>query len=229
MMLDTSFSVMVVGSGRMGSQIVKTLKKASISIFQVVDTAHPPIITNQHQPSMILDFSHPDCLYWIAPYVKQYHIPLIGGTTGYHDFQKQTLHDLSKEAPIFYDTNYAIGIAILKKIVENYAPLLSQYFDMGISELHHLNKKDKPSGTALQLSQMLQQHTTKDISLHSLRGGNSPGTHTLYFLGNEEELIFQHISHHRSIFMHGILQAIHFLKQQSNGFYTMHDVLKDIE
>lgn len=218
-------SIMIIGSGNMGSAIIKALEKSYIPIFQVVDTKHPPHISNTKKPSMIIDFSHPDCLYWIAPYIKEYHIPFIGGTTGYSKNQLEILSELSQHTPIFYDTNYSLGIALLKKIVNSYADLLSLHFQIEISELHHKKKKDSPSGTAKQLCQLFEPYTNEKISIHSLRGGNSPGTHTIYFLGNGEELIFQHISHQRSIFIDGILQAITFLKDKTSGFYTMNDLV----
>lgn len=217
-------SIMVVGSGKMGSEIIHALTQASIPIFQVVDSRHPPNISETHQPTMIIDFSHPDCLYWIAPYLTKYHIPFIGGTTGYSNQQLETLYNLSKHTPIFYDTNYSVGIALLKKILETYTPYLTPYFQIEISELHHINKKDKPSGTAKQLHQLLHAVSHQEIPIHSMRGGSNPGTHSIYFLGNGEELIFQHISYQRSIFTDGILQAIAYLEDKTNGYYTMQNL-----
>ncbi len=223
-MNNLNTSIMVVGSGNMGSAIIQALKQASIPIFQVVNTTHPPHISKNKKPSMIIDFSHPDCLYWIAPYIQKYHIPFIGGTTGYKDDQLEILLKLSHNSPVFYDTNYSLGIALLKKMIQTSASLLTSHFQIEISELHHQKKKDSPSGTAKQLQHLLEAFSNDTIPIHSIRGGSSPGTHTIYFLGNGEELIFQHISHQRSIFTDGILQAITFLEDKTNGFYTMNDI-----
>lgn len=187
----------------------------------------------------IIDFSHPDFLPAIVRYVSCHPVPLVIATTGYSDEQVRQIHDLSKQVPVVFSSNFSPGIAILSRILREVSPLLSGW-DVEIVEMHHNRKLDAPSGTALALADAIDGQNNlprlagrsgngrrgQEIGFHSIRCGSVSGKHDVIFAGPDEILTFSHQAQDRSLFAHGAVLAMKFaLRQEHPGLFSMEDVL----
>jgi 4-hydroxy-tetrahydrodipicolinate reductase len=163
------------------------------------------------------------------------------GTTG---FTAEELSRASKAAdtiPLIISPNMSAGVNLLFKVVGEVARVLDD-FDAEIVEIHHNKKKDSPSGTASRLAEAIAAarpssllvhgrhgivgpRKREEIGMHSLRGGDVVGEHTVIFAGEGERFELTHRAHSRRTMARGTLRAIHFIHQKGPGFYTMADVL----
>ncbi len=144
--------------------------------------------------------------------------PIVIGTTGHADFAP--IHAAAKHLPIFYASNFSLGAAILKKLSTFTAAHFAS--DIDLIEMHHTNKKDAPSGTALHLLNHLP-----NARVHSLRSGQTIGEHTLIFNNAEEKITLSHQVHSRDAFAKGALAAARFLVNKPPGLYSMDNLFTE--
>ena len=168
-----------------------------------------------------LDFSSPAALSSLLDQCLESKKPVVIGTTGYGEKEKQMLENASKYIPLFYTSNFCLGIALLQEIVHTLSQKLGTLASIDIIEAHHAHKKDRPSGTALSLSEAAGSSAT----IHSIRAGDIAGEHTILFALEGERLELKHQVHSRDAFAKGALQAVQFLKSQPPGYYTMKELL----
>ncbi len=235
--------VLIIGKGRMATLIKTKAEEQGYEVLGLVD------VFDQAQgkelaarADVILDFSHKDSLPMIADLMENTHAALVEGTTGYTDKEMHLLEKLAKEHPVMFSANYSLGIAVLKMLCKQAAGPLDG-FDVEIVELHHRNKKDAPSGTALALAEAIDPDHARyvygrtpesdargsEIGFHSLRGGSAAGDHSVYFLGDQEQVILSHHADDRSIFVNGAFKAANWLKDQPNGLYGMDDLMSALQ
>ena len=147
--------------------------------------------------------------------------PILIGVTGLSDEQLNYLKESSKKIPIFYAPNFSIGIAIMKKLVEQMASLFYPDAMLSITETHHIHKKDAPSGTA----KLLATAVGREVDIKSLRIGETIGIHEITFDSPEEQISLKHTAQSRDVFAKGALAAARFLSTQSPGLYTMESLM----
>ena len=147
--------------------------------------------------------------------------PILIGVTGLSHEQLAYLQESSKKIPIFYAPNFSIGIAIMKKLVEQTASLFHPDAILSITETHHIHKKDAPSGTA----KLLATAAGLDVEIKSLRIGETIGIHEITFDSPEEQIFLKHTAQSRDVFAKGALIAARFLSTQSPGLYTMESLM----
>lgn len=192
---------------------------------------------------VIVDFSHPAALKSVLDYAVSKGIPLIVATTGLSDEQVVEIKKNTQQIPILYSANMSLGVNLLLELVKKATKLLYTNFDIEIVEKHHNQKIDAPSGTALALANAINQslpekykyvydrHTCRvkrskdEIGMHSIRGGNIAGDHTVIFAGNDEIIELRHTANSKEVFGVGALKAAVFLYDKKPGFYTMQDLL----
>lgn len=151
--------------------------------------------------------------------------PFVLGTTGFHSGQMQEIERLSRSVPMVHAPNFSAGIAVLSRIAGEAARLLGSGYDCEIVEMHHRHKKDAPSGTAKKLVEVLGKAGEKGVTVHSVRGGDIVGDHTVILAGEGERLELSHRASSRVAFAQGVLRAIRFIVGKPNGLYTIEDVL----
>ena len=232
--------VLIGGKGRMASLIRDLLVQRGHTVTGMADALDLSELETFAAADMVIDFSHRDNLGWIIDYVRKNNCALVYGTTGLSDGQKQQLHDLSLEYPVFYSANFSYGVAVLQEILKKAVPLLKDTFDMELSETHHNKKADAPSGTAKALLEIMNADheyeevygrsgmcgaRKKEIGVHSLRGGTEAGEHTVYFFGDQETITITHHAADRKIFVNGAVRAAEFLEGKPAGMYTMQDLM----
>ena len=147
--------------------------------------------------------------------------PIVIGTTGHPYPIQDLLIEASKKIPIFYAPNFSYGIALLMETIQRYHQALPKK-EVSIEEVHHKNKKDRPSGTALMI---IQQMPELSIPVTSHRVEDGIANHTIDFTLEDEVLSLSHKALSRNVYAIGALKSAHFLFSKPPGLYTMSDLL----
>jgi len=157
-------------------------------------------------------------------------LPLVEGTTGW----KESIDDVRQlvgtdRGALVYGANFSIGVNIFYRIVNNTAKLFSKLseYEVFLEEQHHSRKKDAPSGTALKIKSIVEQHIDKEFSVATTRAGNIPGTHRVGFDGPADQILLEHTARSREGFASGALLAAEWIIGK-RGFYEFSDVMEEI-
>jgi 4-hydroxy-tetrahydrodipicolinate reductase len=172
-------------------------------------------------PQVVLDFSNPAAISRTIEVCGENKSALVLGTTGLDDTDVAAVRELSALVPVVHSSNFCAGINILSMILADYSNILADW-GMEIGEMHHDKKKDAPSGTAL----MLMASSGRKCPAHSVRLGNLPGDHAVYFANGDELITFSHRIISRSVLSRGALTAANFAHGAPCGYYEFKDVLR---
>lgn len=205
-------------SGRLGSEVKNVLNEAGHELVFQYDIDGEQYIEN---PEILIDCSLPDVFEKTIGYQSSFHTPLIVATTGLSEQQLSQLKSLSNNYPVVQSYNYSIGIQVLLKLSAIAFDKLKDW-DIEITETHHRFKKDKPSGTAKMIQDIVKE---KNVNISSLRLGNVAGDHTISFGGLGEVLSITHSATSRRTFAEGILKSAEFVIEKGKGFYSFTDVV----
>jgi len=219
----------VIGiSGRMGKELIKSSSKSFIEIIDGVGSENFQNLKKILKKSKVaIDFSSPAILKDILNTAIITNTPLVIGTTGYSEDDFNKIKSASTKIPIFYSSNFSIGIALLLEFAKKASKMLKN-FDIDILEKHHILKKDIPSGTAITLANEIKKSVSKDVNIHSIRASNIVGEHTVFFTNETESIELKHSAHLRSVFANGALKAAEFIYNKKPSLYYMKDLLGDI-
>ena len=178
----------------------------------------------------IIDFSHFSLLEEVLESAIEKNVPLLIATTGHSEEQLKKINEAADKIPLIKAANTSVGVTVLNE------------FDIEVIEKHHNRKIDAPSGTANTLVEVINanldedynivygreghsKRQEKEIGVHSIRGGNIVGEHSVIFAKNDEIIEIKHEALSRKIFSDGSVKAINYLKDKKSGMYTMKDVL----
>ncbi len=197
------------------------------------------------QGDVVIDFSSHDATAGTAALCVQHKKAMVIGTTGHSDADRSRIADFKSQIPIVLASNYSTGVNTLFWLTRKAAEILGEGFDLEVVEMHHRLKKDAPSGTAKTLAEILAEvrqqqlskvirhgregivgeRTAAEIGMHSLRGGDVVGDHTVIFATNGERLELTHKASSRETFANGALRASQWVVKQGPGLYDMQNVL----
>ena len=233
-------NIFLSGYGKMGHMVQELAVARGWSVIGHADIDCPENYETAPKADVCIDFSGVGAQKALAAYIRRTKTPLLSGTTGLTEPDFDVLRDLSKEVPVIWTANYSTGVAVLKKLLREYAPVLGDW-DKEIIELHHNQKVDAPSGTAKQLLQAIDPEGTalvvhgregmcgkrkeNEIGVFSLRGGTVAGEHTVCFFGEDECLEFTHKAQSRRVFAAGAVRAAEALADKPAGFYTLEELI----
>jgi 4-hydroxy-tetrahydrodipicolinate reductase len=180
----------------------------------------------------VIDFTTPAVSVDIAEKAAEAGLVHVIGTTGFTEEQEARVAAASQNAVIIKSGNMSLGANLLAALVSRAAKVLRD-FDVQIVEMHHQQKKDAPSGTALMLGRAAADSRANHVSdavdsgvgFASLRGGTVVGEHKVIFAGAHERLILEHVAEDRSIFARGAIAAAKWGRGRTRGLYSMSDVL----
>jgi len=187
---------------------------------------------------VVLDFTRPEGTLALLDRAQA----LVIGTTGFTEEDKDRIAQAAKRIPIVQAANFAVGVNTVYKLADMAARILGEGYDVEIVEAHHRDKVDAPSGTALQLGEiiagamnkkdfvfgrrgMIGERQPKQIGFHSIRGGDIVGEHTVIFAGVGERVEVTVRSQSRLTYANGALRAAKWLKGRPPALYAMTDVL----
>ena len=173
---------------------------------------------------VLMDMSSPQFFEEIVKYCKSKKVPLILASTGHSEEQIDILRELSQIVPIMHAPNLSVGINLVKKIL-NFYPLDDLANSIEIIETHHKNKLDSPSGTAIELRNLIESKNSEvKISLKSIRDEDSVGIHTIKLNMANETIEITHRANSRKIFAQGAITAVHWIKTQKPGLYSLGNI-----
>jgi 4-hydroxy-tetrahydrodipicolinate reductase len=233
---------LIGAKGRMGQTIAELAgREPNMEIVAQCD------LGDELEPAMkncdvVIDFSQADATEQICGSVLAQGRPLVIGTTGQSAGQRAIIENAARTVPIVLASNFSVGVNTLFWLTGKAAELLGPQFDLEILETHHRMKKDAPSGTAKTLAEVLQkarktekrrygregnvgERDSSEIGIHSIRGGDVVGDHTVVFAGPGERLELTHRASNRDTFAKGALRAARWVIGQPAGHYSMQDVL----
>lgn len=192
---------------------------------------------------VIVDFSNPIALAGLLEFAVANSLPAVIATTGFNDAQVGLIKAASKRIPVFFTANMSLGVNLLCELAKKAARVLGNSFDVEIVEMHHNQKLDAPSGTALMLANAINEefdnsmayefdrHSKREkrprneIGIHSVRGGTITGEHEIIFAGHDEVITLSHSARSKELFATGALSAAAFIDGRQAGLYTMADML----
>ena len=243
--LNTKLKIGIIGyQGKMGQEIYKVLQSKNVEIITdggELNGDKKNIFINS---DVIIDFSSTEGLSECLDLAVKFKKPLVSGSTPMTDELMQKILQASKQTKICWSANMSIGIAVVKKIASQTAKVLKEY-DCEILEMHHNQKKDAPSGTAVAIGMAISQarkqnfddisvfgrsglskRKENEIGFSSIRGGSIFGEHEIMFIGQNDKITISHQAFNRTLFAVGAVEcAFQILKQKSNGLFTIEDLI----
>lgn len=235
--------IALIGYGKMGHEIEAAALERNHQIVLTIDRDNQNDLTfdNIRKADVAIEFSTPHTVFQNIMVCLEAGVPVVVGTTGWLDKLEEIKAIANNgKTSLFYASNYSIGVNLyfrLNKILANYFNSVKGY-SAAIKEIHHTQKLDAPSGTAITLAQiiaesideitgwtLLPERVENKIPIEAVRVANIPGTHSVIFDSEQDEIIFVHRAKSRRGFALGAVLAGEFLIGKK-GFFTMDDLLK---
>lgn len=217
---------LVGAAGRMGSEIIKAAESEGCEVTVEMNAGADWKKIKPDSFDVAVDFSSPEGMTSAVDYCVKHKKPIVSGVTGLNKQHWAALQTASKKIPLLYSANMSLGIAAFNAMIQQ--TKMIENWDFQIEEVHHNQKKDRPSGTALLLQKTLNATLKRENpEPQSLRGGGVPGIHTLWAMGPEETLTIQHTAFSRGVFARGALQAARWLFDKGKaGLYDLSHLYK---
>ena len=254
-------------SGRMGRMLIEAVAGASdLALAGALEMAGSPALGHDAtaflggasgvritadlraglaDAQVLIDFTRPEGTLAHLQVCSERGVKAVIGTTGFSPAQKAAIAAHAQRVAVMLAPNMSVGINVVIKLLGVAARALSEGYDIEVIEAHHRHKVDAPSGTALQLGEVLAaalgrelkdcavyarqgvtgERDPSSIGFATVRGGDIVGDHTVLFAGTGERIEITHKAGSRSTFAQGALRAARFLASKDTGLFDMNDVL----
>jgi len=235
--------IALIGYGKMGHEVETVALNRNHQVILKIDKDNQNDLTPQNlkEIDVAIEFSTPITAYQNVRKCLESNIPVVVGTTGWLDkLDDAKLVADNCNTALFHASNYSIGVNMffkLNKVLADYINTVKGY-SLSITETHHTQKLDAPSGTAITLAQqiaksvnelngwtLLPDKSNGKIPIEAIREGDVPGTHTVTFNSEQDEILLTHRAKSRKGFAVGAVLAAEFLVGKK-GFFTMEDLLR---
>lgn len=234
-------------SGRMGQALLQAAADANAHV--TVSATHDvgeDLDAAFQKAGCAIDFTVHSFTTQVIEAALKHNTRLVIGTTGHTDAERDLIREASQTLPVVFASNYSVGVNTLFWLTRHAARILTQdRFDIEVVEMHHKHKIDAPSGTARTLLEILNEEThtsyesdvthgrlgnigprkPREIGMHTLRGGDVVGDHTVMFAADGERVELTHKASSRMTFASGAVRAAVWLQDKPAGLYHMQDVL----
>ncbi|MBV8255319.1 MAG: 4-hydroxy-tetrahydrodipicolinate reductase [Chitinophaga sp.] len=234
--------IALIGYGKMGKAIDAIATAKGHEVILRVDLNNKHLLDKEHlgQADVAIEFTTPETAYFNVMKCFEANVPVVSGTTGWLEKLPEINAIATKEGKGFlHATNFSIGVNIFFEVNKRLAELMATQpqYDVRMEEIHHTQKKDSPSGTAITLAEQVlagiprkhewinQESAVDDkLVIISKRIDPAPGTHTVTYTSPIDDISITHTAHSREGFAAGAVVAAEWLKGKS-GVYSMKDVL----
>lgn len=232
--------ILLVGYGKMGKTIERIALERGHEIAARID------VDNQHEwdkvkADVAIEFSHPDAAFNNIKRCLEKNIPIASGTTGWLT-RKPEVEELTKKfnGTFFYASNYSLGVNIFFKMNEHLAKMMRSFrtYAIHIDEIHHTEKRDAPSGTAITLAEGIIKNSDhkkswvntpegkpNEVPIQSFRIDQVPGTHVVKYSSATDDIEIKHTAHTREGFALGAVMVAEWMPGKK-GVLNMDDFLK---
>jgi len=232
--------ILLIGYGKMGKIIEAIALERGHTIVGKVDN-QDELSKFSGTPDVAIEFSQPDAVIDNLKYCFEKKIPVVCGTTGWLE-KRHEIETLckQKQSAFFYASNYSLGVNLFFKLNEFLAKLMNgrSGYEVSIDETHHTHKKDAPSGTAITIAEGVMKnypskkswslnttHNPSDLLIRAHRIDPAPGTHSVLYKSEVDDIFIQHTAHSRQGFALGAVLVAEWLAGKT-GVYSMDDFLK---
>ena len=204
-------------SGKMGSSIINLVSKAE----------NVSIINSIMDCDVVVDFSRPESSMSMVKKCIENKKPIVIGTTGFNNEQLQIIKEASQNIPVLLSYNMSKGIFFLKESIKDFLLKNQHNFECVIHEVHHTEKVDSPSGTAIELEKTINNNDTNkiisSIRIESKRVFGVNGIHEVRFFNNNDSIVFKHEALSRNIFSEGALAIAKSILKKEPNLYSVKD------
>lgn len=230
-------NIALIGYGKMGKAIEEILIERGHQVKVKLDRT--PKKEDLEEIDVAIEFSQPEAAFGNLKVLMENQIPTVSGTTGWTERLEEMRNICAKENSAFiYASNFSLGVNLFFELNAHLAKLMSRYpeYKIEIEEIHHTMKLDKPSGTAITLAEEVIRNTElarwesdeksdeKTLPIYSKRINAVPGTHTVSYKSEIDDIEIRHTAHSRKGFALGAVLAAEWLSGR-RGNFTMKDVL----
>jgi len=235
-------NILLIGYGKMGKMVEEIALLRNHNIVNIIDKDDSWDKINSKEIDVAIDFSTPYTVVDNIVACFNLNIPIVVGTTGWYG-RLNELKELAikEERGLFVASNFSIGMYIFNKLNEQLSKLMNNHptYDVSIEEIHHIHKLDAPSGTAITLAETIidnldrknkwelncEKEESNIINITSQRIGQVPGTHTITYSSEVDDIILTHQAHNRNGLAVGAVLAAEFMNGKK-GFYNIKDLIK---
>jgi 4-hydroxy-tetrahydrodipicolinate reductase len=240
--------IALLGYGKMGLIIERyALERGHEVVLKITKENQEDLtVANLSKADVAIDFSAPDAALSNIHKCFDANVPVVVGTTGWYGELQQIKNEcLSSNNTLLYGSNFSIGVNVFFHINEMLAKLMNNFpaYDVQVEEIHHTQKLDSPSGTAMTIAEGIIENLerkqewvntlngnlledsikTDQLLIASERVDQVPGTHTVVYSSEVDEIEFKHTAHSRAGFALGAVVAAEWL-QNKQGFYNIADI-----
>lgn len=235
--------VAIIGYGKMGREIEQILVDRGHSVPLIIDIDNAADLCPEKlaEVDVAIEFTTPQTAYANLVKCIECSTPVVSGTTGWlNHFEDLKTLCAERKGGFFYASNYSLGVNLMFKINKQLAELMNRFegYSVEVEEIHHIHKKDAPSGTAITIAEgLIENLSTKygwvndaapaqdEIEIKSIREGEYPGTHTVTYESVDDVLELKHTIKNRRTLAFGAVIAAEFLCGKE-GIYSMDDIIK---
>ncbi len=212
--------IALIGLGKMGKMITKIAPSKGFCLVDQIKDA-----------DVCIEFTRPECALDNIKRCVNFKKNMVVGTTGWDQHCDEVKKIVSESGiGLLYGANFSVGLFLFKECLQRAAELVNCFeeYDIAGVEYHHNKKRDQPSGTALELSQIIQSNIDRveTLQFSSIRCGSIPGTHIIHFDSEEDGLEIKHQAKNRLGFAKGALLAARFIHGKM-GLYTFEDCMRE--
>jgi len=234
--------IALIGYGKMGHAIEEIAVAKGHEIVLTINIDNTADFTDEaiKNADVAIEFTGPETAFDNIMKCIENGVPVVSGSTGWLDRLKEVEDAVKdRDGAFLYSSNYSIGVNLFFEVNTYLARLMRDYpeYDVQMEEIHHTQKKDAPSGTAISLAEQIlgnlgrkkdwvnQVAANKDeLSIISKRVDPAPGTHVITYTSDIDDIEIKHTAHSRKGFASGAVVAAEFLDDRK-GIYSMRDVL----
>lgn len=245
--------VALIGYGNMGQRIEALCKEQNIEVSFILDEHNNKngegITADKFDyVDIAIDFTLPEVFKINAPKILATNTPMVVGTTGWLEMEDEIRELVDQhQTSLLYGSNFSLGVQLFAKLIERAGALFgsSDLFDAGLHEIHHTQKADAPSGTALTLAELWKEGADSDDTIStdlpkdhpvdedtfyvtSQRIGSVFGEHELQINSPYDDIVLTHRARSRDAFANGAIQAAKWLLNQKTGYYKIEDVIEEL-
>jgi 4-hydroxy-tetrahydrodipicolinate reductase len=234
-------NILILGYGKMGKTIEKIAIERGNNIVKTIDREDQINESDLKGVQVAIEFTQPDAAYDNITFCLQHNLPVLSGTTGWLERKKEVEAFCKKNnGTFFYASNYSIGVNLFFKLNKFLSQMMRKHpsYNVSVEEVHHTEKKDSPSGTAITLAEGILDNfiekkgwvneptdDKKYLEIHSYREPGIPGTHTIKYNSDLDEIMIKHTAHKRESFALGAVLVAEWLVGKK-GVLSMDDFLK---
>lgn len=235
-------NIAIIGYGKMGKVIERiALERGHQVPLKInVDNAHDLNAENLKKVDVAIEFTTPENAVNSIKTCIENQVPIVVGTTGwYHQFDEIKNYCIQHQGTLLYATNCSIGVNLFFKLNEQLAKMMNNYpdYEVKMDEVHHTQKLDIPSGTAITLAEGIIDNieaknkwtigpaaAKNELYIQAHRVENVPGTHQVTYSSAIDDIEIKHTAHNREGFAQGAVVAAEFIHNKK-GIFTMQDAL----